>query len=81
MAKNRIVTEEQFPEIAGEVVAIFSNTFVVSVSDQRIRLTFGEYIEGKTYYRSAISMPIEDAESLSADITNLLNRFRERTKT
>lgn len=70
--------ESEFDESITSVPAYYANSFIVSVNQDRIRITFGENLEGKTYYRTAVSMPISDGESLSDDIIVLLKKFRER---
>lgn len=71
-------TEERYPESLKEVAAIYSNTYYVSVTEDSVRLTFGENLEGDVRYRSAVSLPIWVAENLVETMDMLLGRKREK---
>ena len=62
----------------GEVPAIYADSFTLSIRADRLRIAFGEYLEGKVYYRTAVSVPLDDAKSLSKDIIELLERQRRK---
>jgi hypothetical protein len=78
--KEQSIQEKQpeaGPEGAAEISAIYCDTYYINVWPDYMRLTFGEALEGKAYYRQAVAMPIGDAESLANDILTLVKEHRE----
>ena len=54
--------ESDTPEIPiaipqGEVPAIYAGSFTLAIRSDRLRISFGEYLDGQIYYRSAVSIP------------------------
>ena len=78
MADESQDRDDEFPEEAGRLVTLFSDTFFLTIGDAGIRIAFGEDLGGKAYYRSAIQMPSQEAEALANQIIGLLKRWRER---
>jgi hypothetical protein len=75
--------ESDTPEVPiaipqGDVPAIYADSFTLSIRSDRLRISFGEYLDGKVYYRTAVSIPLSDANSLSKDIAELLERQRSK---
>jgi hypothetical protein len=76
MAQNQ-TTDKPVGQEIGDTPAFYVDAFIVSINGDRIRLTFGEHIEGKTYYRTAVCIPISDAQALSKDIPELIERYQK----
>lgn len=76
-SKQERETQEAGPEGTGEISAIYCDTYYINVWPTYLRLTFGETLEEKAYYRQAIAMPIGQAESLANDILSLVKQYRE----
>ena len=62
----------------GDLPAFHSNRFTVGVGDEVTRFAFGEDVDGKLYYRSAISMTTADAIVLANMILALVEKHRTR---
>jgi hypothetical protein len=77
--KEDAVTDEDVEKI-GAIPSTFSDSFIVTVGIDGIRLSFGERLGTKTYYRVAVQLPRADAESLAADITTMLARWDAKEK-
>jgi hypothetical protein len=66
-------------EAASKVPALYTDAYYLNYWTGHIRIALGEALGGKSHYRTAVVLPIEDAESLAADLTAMVKELREKT--
>lgn len=54
------------------IATLFSNRVFIQTGDPLSRLSFGEVLEGKTYWRAAITMSSDDMRAVGRLIRDLL---------
>jgi hypothetical protein len=67
---------EQLPITARVISAPYCDAYIVSVFPNIVRIAFGEALEGETYYRTAIAMPLREAEDLARSILESIKQQR-----
>ena len=70
--------DEVARQAAADVPALFVDGYFLNSWPGHIRIAFGEYLAGKGRYRTAVVLPLEDAESLAADLVVIAKGLRER---
>lgn len=72
---------ENEPTLSAEGAAlpgVYVDSFVISYSANRMRISFSEYLDGTEHYRSAVVMPLDDAAALAHAILEALDEMATR---
>ena len=72
---------KQMPSKAREMGAPYCDSYFVSVWPDIVRIAFGEALDGETYYRAAVAMPLNEAEELARSILDSIEQQRSRSST
>jgi hypothetical protein len=62
---------------ADELPGLYTDAYTLFWWAGRIRIAFAEYLNEEMHYRTAIVMPVEDAESLAKDILDAVEKARK----
>jgi hypothetical protein len=68
---------EKMPLAARQLSAPYCDSYFLTTWPNIVRIAFGESLEGESYYRTAVIMPVEDAEDLAKSILDFVQRLRE----
>jgi hypothetical protein len=69
----------QMPLAAREMAAPYCDAYFVSVWPDIVRIAFGEALDGETYYRTAIAMPLREAEEFARSILDSIQQQRVKS--
>jgi hypothetical protein len=78
---DETLDSQSYDEPIAQIPATFVDTFTINWWGGNLRITFGEFLSGKKYYRNAIVMPFSDAEVLANYILDIVQKDQTSTKT
>lgn len=58
----------------------FVDSFFLSYWSENVKIIFGETIDGKEYWRSAVILPLSDAEALSKRLAEAIAEVKAKSK-
>ncbi len=65
-------------ELIDSLPAFYVDTFSLVWRSDRMRIVFGEYLHQKAHHRTAIAMPLVDAEALANSILEALEEQKKK---
>ncbi len=65
------------PEGITQLTAVFVDSFFLTYWEKYLKISFGETIDGKEYWRSAVVLPVDDAEILARRLAEAIKEIKE----
>ena len=70
------------PVPGAELPALFANRFYVLANERTTRIAFGEHVDrGDVHYRTAITLPMEDAKQLVDVLSDVIRQVEAQAAT
>jgi hypothetical protein len=73
-------TDEPLPQAARRIPATFCDTYYLSYWPDRVRIALGERLEGETYFRVSVMMPMGAVRALHRAISEILEEYEPKAE-